>query len=125
FLRNILCVATQQVRIADSYVDGTIFDNLLDQIPEDVPINLMYGEMQGDFKARAKRFGIQYTGFAARSYPVLHDRFLIIDDIGYIIGPSLKDATRNSPALVVKLGAADSRQLLRFFDGMWGQAKTL
>lgn len=59
------------------------------------------------------------------SHRILHDRFLVIDDIGYIIGPSLKDATRNSPALVVKLGAADSRQLLRFFDGMWGQAKTL
>lgn len=123
FLRTALTEAIKHVRIADSYVDGTIFDNLLDQIPEQVPIHLMYGEIQGDFKIHAKRFGIQYSGFAAKHSSTLHDRFLLIDDTGYIIGPSLKDAARKSPALVVELGGADSKKLMKFFDGMWGQAK--
>lgn len=123
FLRELLSSSLKEIRIADSYVDGTIFDNLLDQIPERVKIHLLYGKKQELFDARIKRFEVQYSNFKAKQYPALHDRFLIIDSVGYIIGPSLKDAAKKSPALVIELGKNDVKNLKNFFDELWRQAK--
>jgi hypothetical protein len=123
FLRSVFAAALNDVMIADSYVDETVFDNLLDQIPETVAVSLLYGNKQGTFDARAKRFKGQYPKFTAKQHSSLHDRFLIVDEIGYIIGPSLKDAARKSPATVVSLGSADSKKLKHFFMEFWTQAK--
>lgn len=123
FLRAVFSAAKSEVLIADSYVDETVFDNLLDQIPETVTINFLYGNKQGTFDARAKRFGRQYLKFVTKTHGSLHDRFLVVDDTGYIIGPSLKDAARKSPATVVSLGRTDTKKLKQFFAGFWAQAK--
>lgn len=123
FLRALLSKATAEVCIADSYVDDTIFDNLLDQIPDVVSVRLLFGNAWGKFDARIKRYKIQYTKFAAKHLEELHDRFLIIGGTAYILGPSLKDAAKRSPALVVELGTSDSVKLKKFFDGLWLQAK--
>ena len=123
FLRTVFSDAKQDVMIADAYVDDTIFDNLLDKIPETANVSLLYGNAQGAFSARVKRFRRQYSGFNARTHPSLHDRFLIIDNIGYIIGSSLKDAARKSPATVVRLSPADTKKLCALFNGLWSQGK--
>lgn len=119
FLRSVFAGTNKEIRIADSYVDETIFDNLLDQIPDSAEIYLIYRKKQGSFDARIKRFSTQYSKFMVKNYSQLHDRFLIVDDTGYIIGPSLKDAARKSPALVVELNQKDTKSLRSFFDQIW------
>lgn len=123
FLRSIFAAAVKEVSIADSYVDETIFDNLLDQISESVSTNLLYGRKHGTFDARVKRFKRQYSQFTTKKHSSLHDRFVIVDDVGYIIGPSLKDAASKSPATVVSLGKSDTKKLKQFFTSFWAYAK--
>lgn len=119
FLRGHFKSATTEVLIADSYVDETIFDNVLDTIDKTVPIKLIYGRQMNSFSARVARFKSEYTGFTVRRFKRLHDRFIIVDGVGYVIGPSIKDAAENSPALVIKLDAADSKTLRKFFNRLW------
>lgn len=119
YLREILSAAGASVRIADSYVDETIFDNLLDQIPKGVRIQLMYGKSFTSYDQRAKRFTTEFPKFAHKHNPNFHDRLLIVDSVGYALGPSLKDAAHKSPASVVRLNSKDSEQLIKFFDGIW------
>lgn len=119
YLRGVLVGAGARVRIADSYVDETIFDNLLDQIPKTVKIQLMYGKSYNSYDQRAKRFKTEYPKFAHKNNPTFHDRILIIDSIGYVLGPSLKDAASKTPASVVRLNSKDSEQIIKFFDAIW------
>lgn len=127
FLRTTLSGATTKVAIADSYVDETIFDTVLDSIPKTVPIQLIYSHIpsanQTAFDTRQKRFMTEYPKYAIKKYKDLHDRFLIVDDRAYIIGPSIKDAASNSPALVVALSTKDSAALDKFFHKLWVNAK--
>ncbi len=127
FLRTILSGATTKVAIADSYVDETIFDTVLDSIPKTVPIQLIYSHIhsanQAAFDTRQKRFVTEYPKYAIKKYKDLHDRFLIVDNRTYIIGPSIKDAASNSPALLVALSNKDSATLDKFFHGLWVNAK--
>jgi hypothetical protein len=124
FLRRILAEAKTQVLIADSWVDGTVFDTVLDVIPKTIPVRLIYAQARGSFDQRATRFSTEYERFAVRRYKALHDRFIIVDDAGYVLGPSIKDAASNSPALVIELGAKEKRLLQSFFDELWKKGKT-
>ena len=124
FLRKIFAKAKRQVLIADSWVDETVFDNVLDVIPQSIPVKLIYAQARGSFDQRARRFSTEYKKFAARRYKSLHDRFMVVDDTGYVLGPSIKDAASNSPALVVELHAKEKRLLQSFFDELWKIGKT-
>jgi hypothetical protein len=120
-LREILGKASTNVDIADTYVSGKLFDTLLDEIPQPVPIRFVYQNDTGGFVQRSTRFSQQYD-FTARQSMEFHDRFLIVDGKGYIIGPSLKDAADKKPATLVTLGHDDSKKLVELFGDIWGPA---
>ncbi|MBI4084894.1 MAG: hypothetical protein HY432_00020 [Candidatus Liptonbacteria bacterium] len=123
FIRGVFAQAKKRVWIADAYVDERIFDTVLDVIPATVDFDLIYNNKQGAYDARIARFRTQYPKFITKQYPDLHDRFFIIDNIGYVIGPSLKDAAMKSPALVVVLNEKDSLSLIKFFQLIKARAK--
>lgn len=123
FLRGRFAKSKSKVFIADSWVDETIFDNVIDSIGKTLQIHLIYGQKRGTFDSRVVRFQKEYSKFLIKKYHDLHDRFLIIDDAGYIIGPSIKDAASNSPAIVVALGKKESVRLIKFFQTLWLKAK--
>jgi len=124
YLRGVFSAAKASVSIADAWVDETIFDNVLDVTPRTIPIKLLYAQARGTFAARTKRFATQFPQFAVRRYKPLHDRFMVVDDIGYVLGPSIKDAASNSPALVVELDRSAKQLLRTFFDQLWKEGKT-
>lgn len=124
FLRGFFAKAKTQVSIADSWVDETVFDNVLDVIPKSISVRLMYAQARGTFDQRARRFATEYQKFAVRRYKHLHDRFIVVDDVACVLGPSIKDAASNSPALVVELDIKEKRLLQSFFDDLWKKGKT-
>lgn len=123
FLRGIFDKAKSQVLIVDSWVDENIFDNVIDSVPKTLEINLLYGQKRGTFDSRVVRFKNEYQKFTAKRYSDLHDRFLVVDGTGYVLGPSIKDAASNSPALVVVLDIKDTATLTKFFKSLWKEAK--
>jgi hypothetical protein len=123
YLRGIFADAKVEVLIADAYVDETIFDTVLDVIPKTIPIKLLYDRAQGTFAAKAVRFSKQWTQFASKRYKHLHDRFMVVDNAGYVLGPSIKDAASNSPAIVVELDPNEKRLLKNFFNELWQKGK--
>ena len=125
FLRQTLAASKTQVLIADSWVDDTIFDTVLDVIPATNTVKLIFAQDCGTFDARAKRFGQQYSKFAAKRYKHLHDRFMVVDEVGYVLGPSIKDAASNSPALVIVLAQKEKNLLQSFFNDLWLSAKAV
>jgi hypothetical protein len=123
YLRTIFAQAKVEILIADAYVDETIFDTVLDVIPKTIPIKLLYDRAMGTFAAKATRFTKQWTQFSSKKYKHLHDRFMVVDNAGYVLGPSIKDAATNSPAIVVELDANEKRLLKNFFNELWQKGK--
>jgi hypothetical protein len=123
YLRGILASGKSEVLIADSWVDQTTFDNALDVVPKSIPFKLIYAEARGTFDQRASRFSTEFTNFQYRRYKPLHDRFIVVDDRGFMLGPSIKDAASESPALVVEMESKEKRLLRAFFEELWQKAK--
>jgi hypothetical protein len=124
YLRNIFQGGKIEVLIADAYVDGTIFDTVLDSISKTVPIKLLYSSAADTFAAKTVRFSKQWTQFATRKYKHLHDRFMVVDNTGYVLGPSIKDAASNSPAVIVEPNLNEKRLLKTFFNELWQKGNT-
>ena len=118
FIRNTFKESSKSVDIADTYVSGQLFDRLLDEIPTTTPIRFLYGHDKGGFVARSGRFQDEYN-LKVKNSQDFHDRFLIVDGKGYIIGPSLKDAADKKPATVVSLDKEDSQKLKTLFEDLW------
>ncbi len=118
FLRSIFKKAKKNVDIVDTYVAGNIFDNLLDETSKAIPIQFLYGNDSGGFVSKSTRFAGEYN-FQAKGSKQFHDRFIIVDGKGYIIGPSLKDAADKKPATLVILGDSDSKKLADLFLDLW------
>ena len=121
FLRTILSRAKREVLVADSYINDKIFDNVLDEIPKDSIVKLIYNNIDDPqkFESRSKRFKTEHSKYEYKQYKDLHDRFIIVDSTGYVLGPSIKDAASNSPALVVQLGGKETVALTEFFKSIW------
>lgn len=118
FLRETFKKAKKNVDIVDTYVAGNIFDNLLDEVPKTTPIQFLYGNDTGGFITKSTRFATEFS-FQKKENKQFHDRFLIVDGRGYIIGPSLKDAADKKPATLVILNDSDSRKLADLFSDLW------
>lgn len=123
YLRTIFVGAKTEVCVADAWVDQTTFDNALDLVPKSIPFRLIYAEARGTFDQRATRFGTEFSKFRFRRYKPLHDRFMVVDEKGYVLGPSIKDAATQSPAIVIEVGPKEKRLLRSFFDELWEAAK--
>jgi hypothetical protein len=87
---------------------------VLDVIPKNCKMKVLCANPRGTYAARAQRFGREYPNFATRKFKHLDDRFLLVDDSAFILGPSIKDAASNSPALVVALGSKEKNLLHSF-----------
>ena len=120
YIRNILKSANKEIKIVDTYVSGQIFDNLLDESPKNIPIKFLYKQDNGGFLNRIKRFKKEYN-FQEKNSHNFHDRFIIIDEKGYIIGPSLKDAADKKPAILITLNNDDSKKLDQLFLMLWNE----
>lgn len=118
FLRSILKESKSSVLISDPYVAGNVFDNLLDEIPKRVPIKFLYKTDTGGFVSKKVRFAGEFN-FQCKESREFHDRFLIIDGRGYLLGPSLKDAADKKPATLVVLSESDSKKLQGLFSDLW------
>lgn len=118
FLRGIFKKAANNVDVADTYVAGNIFDNLLDEVPKTTPIQFLYGNDTGGFVTKSARFASEFN-FQKKESKQFHDRFILSDGKGYIIGPSLKDAADKKPATMVILNDSDSKKLADLFSDLW------
>lgn len=123
FLRNILAKAKKSVLFADSYVDENTLDNVVSVIPKTLRIHFLSNHIHGKFLARESRFKIEYENYRRRHYRNLHDRFMIVDDIAYIFGTSVSNATKKSPTIAVIVDRKNSVIVKEFFQSLWSQAK--
>ena len=82
--------AKKRIVLIDNYVDGSVLVQL-DKRKPGVKAMIYTQEIKPDFRQALQRHNQQYPAIAVQIYRRSHDRFLIIDEIVYHIGASLKD----------------------------------
>ena len=116
--------AQRDILVADSYVSRGTLDVILTGTSDAVIIKVLFGRDDSDFLPAATKWRREFSKLEVLHYKYLHDRFFVVDGKGFILGPSIKDAAMNHPALLVELGGEESLLLTNFFKGLWRLGKS-
>lgn len=128
-LRETLKKAKGYLRILDPYVEAEVLDALVG-VPKDLPIELLTANTGGDLKSKTterdfKRFAQERGRFEARKKKDmrLHDRYILTNDMCYLVGSSLKDIGRKT-TMIVPLPDLKN-QIESLFKNEWAQASII
>ena len=90
FVSELVRTAKQRIILIDNYVDDTVL-TMLDKRGPNVKADIYTKVVSNQLALDLNRHNQQYPVVDIHEFGLSHDRFLIIDDIVYHIGASLKD----------------------------------
>ena len=90
FASELIKSARQRIVLVDNYIDESVL-LMLAKRNEGVTAEIVTRQTNGMLALDIDRHNRQYPPITIRESPRYHDRFLIVDDIVYHIGASLKD----------------------------------
>ena len=90
FVSDLVRSAKQCIILIDNYVDDTVLA-MLDKRGKDVKADIYTKTVNNQLTLDLQRHNLQYPVINVHEFGMSHDRFLIIDDVVYHIGASLKD----------------------------------
>ena len=102
--------ARRSIVLVDNYVDETTL-TMLSKRNADVSATIYTKQTAEQFRLDVQRHNQQYPPIAVNICQRNHDRFLIIDDVVYIFGASLKDAGKKLFAYI-KMQETSADELL-------------
>ena len=111
FVNNLILNAKKRVVIIDGYADNKLFDYFINS-KKGISKTVYCYKSERISKEALERFQSQYGDISIIEIKSFHDRFLIIDDDGYILGSSL-NALGNKTSCVVKLESLKLEELLK------------
>lgn len=116
-LVDILGSAASKLRIADNFIDERVFVLLSDTNPK-VIIEVLTREVTPKVQLAAEKFEAQYGNLSVRVSDAFHDRFLMIDDRYYHLGPSIKDAGKR----VAMFSKIEEPAIISLLEKEWEEA---
>lgn len=90
FVCDLIKRAHKRIILIDNYIDETVL-TLLNKRNRGVIATIYTKRIDNNLRLDIERHNDQYSPVDVRTAPNIHDRFLIIDDILYHIGASIKD----------------------------------
>jgi len=90
FVSDLVKSAKQRIILIDNYVDESVL-LLLSKRASGVSAEIRTGRMPEQLRLDIQKHNSQYTPVTIVQTQNIHDRFLIVDDVVYHIGASLKD----------------------------------
>lgn len=107
---NLIKQAHRSIVLVDNYVDETTL-MMLSKRNADVSATIYTKQTAEQFRLDVQRHNQQYPPIAVNICQRNHDRFLIIDDVVYLFGASLKDAGKKLFAYI-KMQETSASELL-------------
>ncbi len=90
FVSDLIRSAQSSVLLIDNYIDESVF-TLLDKRAAGVTATLYTQAVSKAIRLDLEKHNAQYRPIEIKQAKAIHDRFLIIDDVVYHIGASIKD----------------------------------
>jgi phosphatidylserine/phosphatidylglycerophosphate/cardiolipin synthase-like enzyme len=118
-LKTIVQTANASLFIIDNYLDEQLFDLYMEKAASGVDIRILTDRLRGAVQVIAEKFS-KRGSFELRTSGGTHDRHVFLDDRGWVIGQSIKDAAQRKPTYIVELN--DVAAFLNIYNTIWSTA---
>ena len=90
FVNNLIRSAQKRIILIDNYIDETVLLRLAER-KKGIKTTIYTKQLSPSFKLALQQHNHHYEKIEVKQFDKSHDRFLIIDDMVYHIGASIKD----------------------------------
>ena len=90
FVSDLIRYAHENIILIDNYVDESVL-TLLDKRQKNITATIYTGQISRQLQLDIQRHNAQYPSIDVHTCNNVHDRFLILDNVVYHIGASMKD----------------------------------
>jgi hypothetical protein len=116
-LKTIIETARKSLFIVDNYLDAQIFDLYVARVQAGVDIRILTDQLRGAVQVIATKFSKRGQFELRTSSGATHDRHVFVDDRGWVIGQSIKDAALKKPTYMVELNNATTFR--NIYEPIW------
>lgn len=122
-LSSLIATTTKEIFIVDAYPDGAIFKLYIDEVANTAIVRILSlpDKIGEKFKAIAKLCA-QNRRVELRASDRIHDRAVFVDQRGWMIGQSIKDAARKAPTNMIELGEHVLSTTKSIYEDIWKAA---
>lgn len=121
--KTIIETARRSLFIIDNYLDVQIFDLYVERVEIGVEIRILTDQLRGALQMVATKFSKRGQFELRTGSGATHDRHVFVDDRGWVIGQSIKDAALKKPTYMVELN--DVNVFRNIYEPIWLAATTI
>lgn len=120
-LKDIMVQAKTELFIVDNYLNTEFFELYVAAVKPGITLRIMTDQLKGNLEAVAKKYAASHT-IELRSSPDVHDRHIFVDNRGWSVGQSIKDAAKKKPTYMVELSVGLVPVIRKIYDEIWVKA---
>lgn len=101
-LSSLIQTATSDVLIVDAYLDEKVFNLYVSKAPDGATVRLLTNRIGTNVETVARMYAKSRL-LMLRSSNDIHDRAVFVDQRGWVVGQSIKDAAKTKPTYLIEL----------------------
>jgi len=117
-LKEILNRARSDIFVVDNYLNTDFFELYAVTVRPGVVFRLLTDQIRGNLDAVAKKYAASHS-VELRTNVGVHDRHLFVEDRGWAVGQSIKDAAKKKPTYMVELSGALIPTVRKIYEDLW------
>lgn len=123
-LSSLLLAATRDILIVDAYINEEVFNLYVSKVSSNATVRILSNKIQGNTETVARKYA-KKRPLEIRSSADVHDRTIFIDQRGWVIGQSIKDAARQKPTYLIELDEPLLTAARNVHDRIWTAATAI
>jgi hypothetical protein len=123
-LSSLIQAAVQEVFIVDAYLDEQLFNLYVSKIPASAKVRILSNKIGANAETVARMYA-KSRPLELRLSTDIHDRAVFVDQRGWVIGQSIKDAATKKPTYMVELDEPVLTSSRDAYNKIWAGAKVV
>jgi hypothetical protein len=116
--------ATQEVFVIDAYLDEQVFNLYVSKVQSGAKVRLLSNRIGANVDAVARMYA-RTMPLELRSSKDIHDRLIFLDQRGWVVGQSIKDAARKKPTYLIELSEPSLSAARHAHGQIWAAATVI
>jgi hypothetical protein len=123
-LSSLIQTATKDVLLVDAYLDEEVFNLYVGKVPDGAAVRILTNKIGANVETVARMFA-KSRPLALRSSADIHDRAVFVNQHGWVIGQSIKDAAKKKPTYMIELDEPSLTAARDAYGRIWAAATVI
>lgn len=123
-LSSLIQTTTKNILIVDAYLDEQVFNLYVSKVPNGAAVRILSNKIGANVETVARMYA-KSRPLELRSSADVHDRVVFLDQRGWVIGQSIKDAARKKPTYMIELNEPLLTPSRDAYNRIWAAATVI